>query len=153
MKRKLLAGLLCFLTVFSCSSCEGFDTLKGMFGFSDSEIKQTELQYEVKKTETGDVVLYVKKADGECTLKELMDVAVKEENLEYEISGGLITSINGKANTANSYWMLYTSDTEMSNTEWGTYEYDGKTLSSAIFGAESLPTVQGEYYVWAYTTF
>ena len=153
MKRKLLAGLLCFLTVFSCSSCEGLDTLKGMFGFSDSEITQTELQYEVKKTETGDVVLYVKKADGECTLKELMDVAVKEENLEYEISGGFITNINGKANTANSYWMLYISDTEMSNTEWGTYTYEGQILASAIVGAEMLKTIDGGIYAWVYTAF
>jgi hypothetical protein len=49
--------------------------------------------------------------------------------------------------------MLYTSDTEMSSAKWGTIEYDGKTLASAIVGADTLTVVSGAVYIWEYQTF
>ena len=42
---------------------------------------------------------------------------------------------------------------EMANTAWGTYEYNGETLGSAIVGAEALPVVDGEVYIWVYQSF
>ena len=67
----------------------------------------------------------------------------------------MITSINGKANPADwSYcWMVYTSDTSMANTEYGTYEYEGQILGSAVLGAEALPAADGGIYVWVYQKF
>ena len=49
--------------------------------------------------------------------------------------------------------MLYTSDAEMSNAEWGTIDYDGKTYASAILGAESLEVSAGNYYILSYVIF
>lgn len=87
------------------------------------------------------------------TLKDYMDYLVAEDELAYEISDGMIVSLNGKANTTNSYWMLYTSDEANANTAWGTIEYDGHTYGSATIGAPSLPLAEGAVYVWSYQTF
>jgi Ca2+-transporting ATPase len=66
-----------------------------------------------------------------------------------------VNEMNGKKNAADfsSCWMLFTSDAEMANTEWGTVEYEGETLGSAILGAESLVVEKGEIYLWVYQSF
>ena len=71
----------------------------------------------------------------------------------YEIANGMILSINGKAPVGNEFWGLYTSDTELSNTAWGTTTYEGKTYGSAMFGAESLPVIENGIYIWQISTF
>ena len=65
----------------------------------------------------------------------------------------MVTEINGRANTTNSYWMVYTSDEAHANAEWGVMEYEGKEYGSATLGAESLPLAAGGTYIWAYQTF
>lgn len=90
--------------------------------------------------------------DGE-TLLEYMNGLEEDGTLKFTVNDGMVTSINGVSNTTNSYWMLYTSDSDNANTEWGTYEYNGQTLGSATLGAESLTVVNGCVYVWVYTTF
>ncbi|MGN1372835.1 MAG: DUF4430 domain-containing protein [Candidatus Coproplasma sp.] len=90
--------------------------------------------------------------DGE-TLLQYMEDMQKDGELSFTVSDGMVTGINGTSQTTNTYWMLYTSDTENANTAWGTYEYDGQTLGSAIYGAESLTVKNGCVYVWVFTTF
>ena len=70
-------------------------------------------------------------------------------------ASGMVASINGKANAADwsACWMLYTSDAELSSTEFGSYEYKGTVLGSANLGADALPVVNGEVYIWVYTSF
>lgn len=91
------------------------------------------------------------------TLLDIMEDLKEEKSLTFEIVNGMITSINGTANsiTYNPCWMLYTSDDDptISNSAWGTYEYKGQTLASAALGADSLPVKSGEIYVWVYVTF
>ena len=99
------------------------------------------------------VAIKVEKAEDNAMLIEVMEYLQEENALAFEVSGGMVTSINQKANGANEFWMLYTSDTEMANTAWGTYEYEGQTLGSAIVGAEALPVVDGGIYIWAYQGF
>ncbi|MDE7076952.1 MAG: DUF4430 domain-containing protein, partial [Clostridia bacterium] len=65
------------------------------------------------------------------TLKVYMDHLQEKEKLTYSISNGMVTAINGKSNTTNSYWMLYTNDTENSNDAWGTLEYEENIYGSA----------------------
>ena len=50
-------------------------------------------------------------------------------------------------------WMLYTSDGEMSNAAWGEIEYNGEKLGSAVLGADALPVLEGQVYVWYYQAF
>ena len=101
------------------------------------------------------LVIQVEDVEGEVVLLSVMQTLQEEEKLSFEIVGGMITEINGKANAVDysSCWMLYTSDAELDNTEWGTLQYQGQTIGSAIVGADSLPVVAGAYYVWSYQSF
>ena len=87
------------------------------------------------------------------TLKDFMIILQNEEKLSFTSSNGMIDSINGISNTTNSYWMLYTDDTELSNNAWGTIEYNGKTYASAMYGFEDLTLKDGCIYIWSYQTF
>lgn len=91
--------------------------------------------------------------EAEDTLEDYMDYLEDKGKLYYEEEDGMIVSINGKANTLNSYWMIYTSDENYSNSQWGTYEFKGKTLGSATLGATALPLNKDATYVLVYQTF
>lgn len=108
----------------------------------------------VSKSDTM-VVIKINETEGFATLLDAMTYLKNEDKLTFELTGGMVSSIEGKANPADwsACWMLYTSDAEMSNTEWGTISYDGNTYGSAILGAESLTVSAGQYYVWSYDTF
>ena len=110
-----------------------------------------------KIVETTDtlVVMQVEQTNGAATLFDLMAALQEEGELSYTLSGTMIQSINGKENPADfsSCWMLYTSDTEMANNEWGTYTYNDAVYGSAIVGADAVRVVDGAYYIWVYTTF
>lgn len=108
----------------------------------------------VSKSDTM-VVIKINETEGFATLLDAMTYLKNEDKLTFELTGGMVSSIEGKANPADwsTCWMLYTSDEEMSNTEWGTISYDGNTYGSAILGAESLTVSAGQYYVWSYDTF
>ncbi len=99
-------------------------------------------------------VISVKNAqlDEGTTLSDIMQTLKDQRTFTYEIAGGMLTEINGVKNAADysRCWLLYTGDEEMANTAWGTYEYNGEILGSAILGANDLPVKTGEVYVWAY---
>lgn len=90
--------------------------------------------------------------DGK-TLKDFMDYLQDNGKFTYSIENGMVTAINGKSNTSKSFWMLYTSDSENANREWGVFEHEGTVYGSAVLGAEALPVKEGCIYVWAYQTF
>ena len=108
----------------------------------------------LSKTDTM-VVIKVNETEGFATLLDAMNYLQDEGKLTFEFSGGMIVSVEGKTNASDwsACWMLYTSDKEMSNTEWGVVEYDGKSYASAILGAESLTVAVGEYYILSYVSF
>ena len=116
---------------------------------------QGEAKAIVEQTTETMVVIKVNEAEDGATLLSVMEALRSEEKLSFELASGMISSINGKANPADysSCWMLYTSDTEMANTEWGTTEYHGNTLGSAILGADALTVIADAYYIWVYQTF
>ena len=136
MKRKIFV-VVSFLFLFVLCSCQPS-------GLSHAK-------YGVESTENV-VVITVEEVKDAKSLMDVMEQAKADGELTYETSDGMITSINGKANPADwSYcWMMYTSDTSMANTEYGTYEYEGQILGSAVLGAEALPVVDGGIYVWVY---
>ena len=103
-----------------------------------------------------EVVIKVEKnyqMERDDTLEDYMDYLEDKGKLDYEEEDGMIVSINGKKNTLNSYWMIYTDDATYSNSSWGTYEYKGKTLGSATLGAMALPLNKDATYVFVYQTF
>lgn len=101
------------------------------------------------------LVIVAGEVEENLTLEEYMDRLQAEGKFSYEQSGGMVISIDGKANDSdyNPCWMLYTSDAENSNAQWGSVEYEGKVYYSASLGMESLIVKSGETYIWWYQTF
>lgn len=87
------------------------------------------------------------------SLLEYMQTLQNEGKLSFTIDNGMVTSINGISQTTNTFWMLYTSDSDNANAAWGTCEYENQTLGSATLGAESLKVKEGFIYVWVFTKF
>ena len=138
MKRKIFSLLLTVIALF-CFACGG-----------------GKVQCSLVESGEERVVILVEETDGRGTLLNCMEVLAEEnEGFTYSIVGGMLNEMNGKKNAADfsSCWMLFTSDAEMANTEWGTVEYEGETLGSAIVGAESLVVEKGEIYLWVYQSF
>ena len=92
---------------------------------------------------------------SDTTLVDYMNSLKEDGELSFEIKNGMVNSVNGIENPLDysSCWMLYTSDTENSNSVWGTIEYKGNTYGSAVLGAESLIIKDGYLYIWVYQTF
>lgn len=112
----------------------------------------------IKDSDTYIVIKTTEKAiDGatDMTLMDYMETLKEKGELEYSISNGMITSINGIDNPADysSCWMLYTSDEDNANVAWGTAEYEGKEYGSAISGAETLKIKPDQLYIWVYKSF
>ncbi len=97
----------------------------------------------------------VMKITTDTTLKQYLDALSKKEEFSYEADNtGFVTSVNGKAGGLNEYWLIYTSDTNNSNTDWGTFTCDdGTVLASATLGIESLVVVEGELYAFVLSSF
>lgn len=98
------------------------------------------------------------------SLADYMDVLAEDGELVFDAENGeygyYIVSIYATKAEGNAYWALYTDlvtiegdDAVYSNAEYGTYEYDGKTLYSASYGASGLPCIDGYTYAWVYTTY
>ena len=157
MKRKLYSFLTLLCTIVLLCGC----SLTGFIGKDDSSsvASSTETEASVQASvveSTGTmVVLKVEKAEEDTTLIEVMELLKAENKLDYKITAGMASEINGVANPADfsSCWMLFTSDAELSNTAWGTVEYGGATHGSAIVGAEALTVIAGAYYIWSYQSF
>ena len=112
----------------------------------------------IKDSDTYIVVKTTQEAmDGktDMLLIDYMEQLKQKGELEFSVSNGMITSINGIANPADysSCWMLYTSDEENANAAWGTVEYEGKQYGSAISGAETLKIKPDQLYIWVYKSF
>lgn len=112
----------------------------------------------IKDSETCIVIKTTEESlDGktDMLLIDYMKTMKENEGLEYEVKDGMIVSINGIENPADysSCWMLYTSDVELSNSAWGTVEYEGKEYGSAVSGAEELKIKPDQLYIWVYQTF
>ena len=152
MKRiKTLLLLLIVAVCFSFSGCIFFTWNW------NPDPSPADVVYSINKSENRvEIVIEALNNDEmSYTLMNVMQLAKDCGEWTYEVSGGLVTSIEGKENAADfsSCWMLFTSDAEMANTEWGTITLGEQTLGSAILGAEALTVLEGATYVWSYESF
>ena len=99
------------------------------------------------------VVIEASAKDSGKTLLAVMEELQEAGEFTFTVSDGMVTSINGTSQTASSYWMLYTSDAENANDQWGTFEYEGETLGSAIYGAGELTLKADCVYLWSFESF
>ena len=129
----ILSLIACVALAFSLTGCKSIGTV----------------------TTDGDAVIIEVSSsyDESATLLDYMQKLEDEGELDFTIKNGMVTEIGGKENTLNSFWMLYTSDTEHANNAWGEYEHDGQVFGSATLGASELNVNPGCVYVWVYTTF
>ena len=146
MKRKIVSTLLCAVSCCLTAFAVGCNEKNG------------EWEYQITKNLSGEnirVEITVAEAPDEATLLDVMNKAKENGDLSFEMAGTMVASIEGIANDIdyNPCWMLYTTDDELSNTEWGTVTMEDEVLGSAILGADTLPVEEGESYVWAYCEF
>ena len=99
------------------------------------------------------VVIQASAEHGGKTLLSVMEALQAAGELSFTVSDGMIVELNGTEQTASSYWMLYTSDKENANEQWGTFEYEGEVLGSAVSGAGELTVKEGCLYIWAFESF
>ena len=106
--------------------------------------------YVIKETDEFVIIKCYDDSNG----KKLVEVMDGLDD-DFFIKNGMVESINGLENAIDwsSAWMLYTDDEELSNTAWGTIEYQGNVYASAIYGAEELTVKSGCTYVWVYKYF
>lgn len=148
MKRKIVSVWLafcCLLMALVFVACGGGESEGTVYQITKSKLEGSLMTVEIR----------VETMQSQHTLTALMEKAKQDGELTFEIAGGMVTSIEGQANAADfsSCWMLYTTDTEMSNDEWGTYQYGDIVYGSAIIGADSLIVAEGESYLWVYVAF
>ena len=138
MKRKLLALIVALATItmaFMLTACG-----KTKFDKDKNELAIT-------------VTDSVMEITAETILEDYMKKLQSKEEISFKgtvdsVYGLYITEINGVKAGVSEAWMLYTTDAANSNSEWGSYEYDGKTLGSATLGVSNLIIKNGETYVW-----
>lgn len=109
----------------------------------------------IKETDTFIVISQPDEQAQEILLIDYMQSLKNEGSLDFDISNGMITSINNIENASDfsSCWMLYTNDTEFSSSAWGVIEYNGTECASSVLGAEKLNVKPGMLYVWVYKSF
>ena len=110
----------------------------------------------IKSPVTADENTVVIRATAEqdgMTLLAVMEELQTAGELSFTVSDGMVVELNGTKQTPSSYWMLYTSDEESANEQWGTFEYEGEVLGSAVSGAGELIVKEGCLYIWAFENF
>ena len=157
MFKKGVVGLIAAVCLAACSACALPFNLP--FGNATDEVSVSfteEVKSATVESKSADMVAIRVLEETNAKLIEIMQELKADEALTFtQDAQGMITAVNGKENAADwsKCWMLYTSDAEFSSTEWGGYEYNGVTLGSASFGADTLPVKKGKVYVWVYTSF
>ena len=153
MKRKWMAIFMAAVCLTVCSACAlPFGNTKDTQSVSFTE----EVKIAAVEKSAEDMVAIRVLGEPDVKLIDVMQDLKTDGFLNFtKDAQGMVTAIHGKKNAADwsKCWMLYTSDAELSSTEWGGYDYNGVTLGSASFGADTLPVKKGEVYVWVYTSF
>ena len=139
-KLKIIAVLLSIVLMLALTSC----------GETSSEgaklVYSTDTYIVIEAAETGGSL--------EDALKALSDAGELTYGGSESEYGFYLTSINGREvdASANEYWAVYTTLGEYegvaySSAEFGTFDYNGKSLASASYGVSGLIMVEGELYV------
>lgn len=153
MKTKIISTLLAiFLVVtFTFTACsDNTDNISGGDDSAQSSVAAV--------LEGSDKLVVIEASSTGGSLEEAMSALKEAGKLTYDGSEGeygfYINSVNGYTPNAesNEYWAVYTTlgeyeGVEYSTADYGTYDYDGKTLASASYGISGLPLVKGEIYV------
>lgn len=100
-----------------------------------------------------DVVIRATAEQDGMTLLSVMEELQAAGELTFTVSDGMVVELNGTKQTPSNYWILYTSDKENANEQWGTFEYEGEVLGFAVLGVGELAVKEGCLYIWAFENF
>lgn len=148
MKTKITSILLAIFLVVTFTACTG----------------DTEAPAAAVVLEGSDKLVVIEANATGGSLEEAMSALKAAGTLTYEGSEGdygfYLTSVNDYTPDAenNEYWAIYTTlgeyeGVEYSNSEYGTYDYNGKTCASASYGISGIPMVEGEIYIITIATY
>lgn len=134
--------------------CIIFITIAILISLYSCQSKNAEFTV-IKETDTYIVIPIPEEQTEDMLLIDYMQSLKDEGSLDFDISNGMITSINNIENASDfsSCWMLYTSDKDNSSTAWGSVEYNGTECGSSVLGAETLKVKPGTLYIWVYKSF
>lgn len=140
--KKIILAFITIITAIAVAGCAGSAAAEVLSSGEDI--------LAIKINESGGSL-----EDALNALADSGEITIGGSESEY---GFYITSVNGREASENEYWAVYTTLGEYdgvsySNAEFGTLEYDGKTLSSASYGASGLLAVKDEIYVLKLETF
>ncbi len=166
MKRKLcciLSFLCLFVTPIAFGGCNDNSSVipEESSSIDNSSVEPDEtsndialsLSYAVLKKTNDCLVIHVDICRDEYKLIDVMKDLQESDKITYTMNGTFLSSLNGVTPTGKQFWALYTSDTELSNTAWGSYTYEGKTYGSSILGVTELPIAENGYYIWALSSY
>ena len=140
MKRKwisLFLSLFSVVCLFCLTACGGKATASVLSAQEDT------------------IVISITMANDGAKFIDALKQLQETNKLNFEISGGMIVSVNGKENVVESVnsgysWMIYTSNSELSYPEYGSKTYEDILCYSAAFGAEGLVVQAGETVILSY---
>ena len=137
-----------FVVMLTFTACTGDGDSNGVSASLDVSDKQVV----IKASSTGGSL-----EDTMSSFKKMGILSYEGSESEY---GFYLTSVNGYTPDAenNEYWAIYTTlseyeGVEYSNSEYGTYDYEGKTCASASYGVSGIPMVEGEIYIITIATY
>lgn len=156
--RKICVLLLSIVIMSGLCACElfmpkaetGKKTVTVVFDMTgyEGEIQVSEgiSAYEGKKKEFT--------VETEATrLEAVLDELAEDKKLTFAGSkssaGLMLTDLDNISPKDRQFIAIYTDDEENSDTTWGTYVYNEKTLGSAKVGVTALPVKDGKVYVFA----
>ena len=158
-----------FVAVFAFTACSGDDTANTGNGSVNNDNGSANVggdtssgisasldisgnQVVIKASSTGGSL-----EDAMSWFKGIGKLSYEGEEGDY---GFYLTSVNSYTPDAenNEYWAIYTTlgeyeGVEYSNSEYGTYDYNGKTCASASYGISGIPMVEGEIYIITVATY
>lgn len=158
MKKKLLAVIVAVVSLFAVCAFTGC-------GLDDKSKR--------KAPSGGNVALDVRRVAFTATsnmlnltettsVKDYMDALAANGELVFSGTDGgygyFVQSFYDTKAEGNNYWAVYTDLVTLdgvtySDAQFGTVNYEGKTLYSASYGVSSLPCVEGYTYAFVYTTY
>lgn len=108
----------------------------------------------VLENKEGILVIRADETKEDVSLEDVMNNLKKSGEIQYEISDGMVVSVNGRAaNSANrEFWALYTSLADYngvaySDAEYYSYTYGQTLCGTSSYGVGGLPMIEGNLYI------
>lgn len=156
--KKIFLFAIIVIMVSALFGCEDFRPPKTESGEKTLTIVFDMSAYDGEITVSEDVTDYENKVKvitvttTALTLEAVLDELATDKKVTYsgtKTSGSLFVEvIDNITPAANSYFLIFSDDTDNVNSAWGTYAYEDVTYSSTASGITVLPVKDGKTYIF-----